>query len=331
MNVLVTGIGGQDGYYLSALLLGQGCNVHGILRSRGSIVALEPLLTRYPHRLHLLYGDVTDLPFLRDLIGGTPFDQIYNLAAQSRVGESFRIPETTFQVNALLPLHLLEIIREHDPRIRLLQACSAEVFGERPEVPQTETTPFAPASPYAVSKAAAYWLVNTYRQAYGLFACNAILYNHESPLRDESFLSGKVARAVARIVCGRQQTLTLGNLEVKRDWGFAGDYVEAMSLILAQSLPGDYVVASGQTHSVGEFVATAFAHVGLDWREHIEVDEQLLRPTDAKLMQGDATRAREILGWQPRCNFHSLVGQLVDAAVAHEKSIGLRSSKTTPI
>jgi len=319
MDVLITGIGGQDGYYLSELLLGQGHTVHGILRTAHSHPLLAALGERFGgERLRLVYGDVTDSAFLRQVICSVVPEQIYNLAGQSRVGESFRIPETTFSVNTLVPLALLEIVRTYNPQIRVFQACSAEVFGERAAVPQTEQTPFAPASPYAVSKASAYWLVHTYRRAYGLYACNAILYNHESPLRDESFLSGKVARAVARIVRGRQRTLSLGNLEVRRDWGFAGDYVEAMWLMMNQPEPDDYVIASGETHSVGEFVELAFRHADLDWRDHVEVDEGLYRPIDAGDMQGDARLARERLRWHPRCDFPSLVRMMVDSALEQE-------------
>jgi GDPmannose 4,6-dehydratase len=331
MNVLVTGIGGQDGYYLSEVLLRAGECVWGILRCEDSAPALAPLRNLYGERLQLRFGDAGDCAFLREVICAVPFDRIYNFAAQSRVGQSFEIPEATFRVNALVPLHLLEIIRTHDPRIRLLQACSAEVFGENAPVPQNEATPFAPVSPYAVSKASAYWMVRTYRRAYNLFACNAILYNHESPLRDESFVSGKVARAVARIVHKRQQTLTLGNLEVKRDWGFAGDYVGAMQLMMDHPEAEDYVVASGQTHSVGEFVELAFAHAGLDWRKHVEVDRSLYRPTDAKLMMGDATRARTQLGWKPDCDFPTLVRMLVDAALERERAAEPRSSTMTGV
>jgi GDPmannose 4,6-dehydratase len=317
MDVLVTGIGGQDGYYLSELLLRQGRTVCGIYRSDHSVHVLEPLVNQYGASLCLIRGDAMDPAFLRRLIVETEPRYIYNLAAQSRVGESFRFPVQTIQVNAMVPLYILETIRECNPKIRFFQACSSEIFGERPPVPQNEDTPLAPLSPYAVSKASAYWLVKTYRRAFDLFACNAILYNHESPLRDQSFLSGKVVKAVAEILKGRQSVLTLGNLDVKRDWGFAGDYVEAMHLMMEQPEARDYIIATGETHSVGEFVEIAFAHVGLDWRKYVQVDEKLLRPVDAHLMMGDATLARQTLGWQPRCDFRALVALMVDAAVAH--------------
>ncbi len=317
MDVLVTGIGGQDGYYLSELLLRQGHTVCGIYRSDHSVHLLEPLTNQYGQSLVLIRGDAMDPAFLRRLIVETEPRYIYNLAAQSRVGESFRFPVQTIQVNAMVPLYILETIRECNPKIRFFQACSSEIFGESPPVPQNEDTPLAPLSPYAVSKASAYWLVKTYRRAFDLFACNAILYNHESPLRDQSFLSGKVVKAVAEILHGRQSVLTLGNLDVKRDWGFAGDYVEAMRLMMEQPEARDYIIATGETHSVGEFVEIAFAHVGLDWQKYVQVDEKLLRPVDAHLMMGDASLARQTLGWQPRCDFRALVALMVDAAVAH--------------
>jgi GDPmannose 4,6-dehydratase len=316
MDVLVTGIGGQDGYYLSELLLRQGRTVCGIYRSDHSVHVLEALSNQYGQSLNLIRGDAMDPAFLRRLIIEINPHYIYNLAAQSRVGESFRFPVQTIQVNAMVPLSILETIRECNPKIRFFQACSSEIFGECPPVPQNEATPLAPLSPYAVSKASAYWLVKTYRRAFDLFACNAILYNHESPLRDQSFLSGKVVRAVAEILKGKQQILTLGNLDVKRDWGFAGDYVEAMSLMMDQPEAHDYIIATGETHSVGEFVEIAFAHVGLDWQKYVQVDEKLLRPVDAHLMMGDATLARQTLGWRPRCDFRGLVALMVDAAVA---------------
>ncbi|AGY58191.1 GDP-mannose 4,6-dehydratase [Gloeobacter kilaueensis] len=325
MRVLVTGIGGQDGFYLAQQMLHQGHDVTGILRTRAVPLALSELQT-HSSQLQLLTGDVTDRDFLRSAIVASAPDQIYNLAAQSHVGESFTSPVPTFEVNTLAPLYLLELIRQIDPHIRFFQACSAEVFGENPPAPQTETTPFAPASPYAVSKASAFWLVESYRRSYGLFACSAILYNHESPLRDESFLSGKVVHAIARILQGRQQTLALGNLDVQRDWGFAGDYVEAMALMLEQEQPTDYVIASGQTYSVGEFVEAAFGYVGLDWRQYVVVDAKLLRPADAQLLRGDAGRARRQLGWQPRLDFQMLVELMVDAAIKQSKQTALSAA-----
>lgn len=321
MRVLITGIGGQDGYYLSRLLLQQGHQVYGSYRGQDSLGALEHLLTEFKMNLSLYCGDVTDRAFLRELISSTEPEQIYNLAAQSRVGESFPYPEQTFQVNALAPLYLLELIRELDPRIRFFQACSAEVFGESAEVPQTETTKFAPASPYAVSKASAFWTVSTYRRAYGLFACNGILYSHESPLRDESFLSGKVVHALARIVAGKQKTLRVGNLNSLRDWGFAGDYVEAMYLMMNHSKPDDYIITSGQANSVQKFIEFAFEYVGLDWHNYVEVDQTLYRPTEVSRMVGSAAHAYEELGWQPRIDFQALVRLMVDAALAQERGL----------
>ncbi|UFP96887.1 GDP-mannose 4,6-dehydratase [Gloeobacter morelensis MG652769] len=325
VRVLITGIGGQDGFYLSLALLRRGHCVFGIHRHDPPG---EPLATLVPAGgdLQLLTGDVTDRAFLRRVVEEVAPEQIYNLAAQSRVGQSFAMAERTFEVNALAPLYLLEIIRERNPRIRFFQACSAEVFGECPRSPQDESTPFAPVSPYAIAKASAYWLVNSYRRSSGLFACSAILYNHESPLRDESFLSGKVVRSLARILVGQQQTLALGNLKARRDWGFAGDYVEAMVAMMAQAEPEDYVIASGEVHSVGEFVEEAFGYARLDWRKHVVIDAQLLRVSEAHLLLGNAGRARERLGWQPRLGFQALVRLMVDSAIEQVKAATLSAA-----
>ena len=320
MRILVTGIGGQDGYYLSSQLLAQGHTVSGIYRTPDSVKALQAAFPPGQSALDLFCGDVTDRAFLREVVTTVIPDQIYNLAGQSRVGKSFEIPEQTFCVNTLAPLYLLELIRELNPKTRFFQACSSEIFGEDAEVPQSEKTPLAPASPYAVSKASAYWLVDTYRRAHGLFACNAILYNHESPLRDESFLSGKVVYGIARILAGEQRSLTLGNLEVRRDWGFAGDYVEAMISMMQQDKPGDFIIATGKTHSVGDFVRCAFEYAGLDWQKYVVVDKQLFRPTDAHFMMGDARLAQEQLGWKPQVDFQALVRLMVDNALTKKNN-----------
>ena len=317
-KVLITGITGQDGSYLAELLLSKGYEVHGIIRraSTFNTSRLEHLYTD-PHTreaaLKLHYGDLSDASALARLIGRITPDEIYNLAAQSHVRVSFDSPEYTTDITATGAVRLLEAIRETGIKPRFYQASSSEMFGKAQEIPQRETTPFYPRSPYGCAKVYAYWITVNYRESYGLFACNGILFNHESPRRGETFVTRKITRAVAHIVTGLQDKLYLGNLEAKRDWGYAREYVEAMWLMLQQAKPDDYVVATGESHSVREFLEAAFAHAGLDWRKHVEIDPNYYRPTEVDLLVGDASKAKKQLGWEPKTKFNDLVKLMVDA------------------
>jgi len=317
-KALITGITGQDGSYLAELLLSKGYEVHGIIRraSTFNTSRLEHLYTD-PHTreaaLKLHYGDLSDASALARLIGRITPDEIYNLAAQSHVRVSFDSPEYTTDITATGAVRLLEAIRETGIKPRFYQASSSEMFGKAREIPQRETTPFYPRSPYGCAKVYAYWITVNYRESYGLFACNGILFNHESPRRGETFVTRKITRAVAHIVTGLQDKLYLGNLEAKRDWGYAREYVEAMWLMLQQAKPDDYVVATGETHSVREFLEAAFAHAGLDWRKHVEIDPNYYRPTEVDLLVGDASKAKKQLGWEPKTKFNDLVKLMVDA------------------
>ncbi len=316
---LITGVTGQDGSYLSEFLLAKGYEVHGVMR-RASLFNTDRIDHLYHDshisgaRLTLHYGDLTDGTGLRRVLETVDPDEVYNLGAQSHVKVSFDIPEYTAEVVAIGTLRLIEAVRDHvlhgGRPVRYYQAGSSEMFGAAAP-PQSERTPFYPRSPYGVSKAAAHWFAVNYREAYGLFLCNGILFNHESPRRGETFVTRKVTRAVGRITQGLQDKLYLGNLEAQRDWGFAGDYVEAMWLMLQQEQPGDYVVATGEAHSVRELVEVAFAAAGLDWRRHVEVDRRYFRPTEVNALCGDPTKARERLGWEPRIDFTELVGMMV--------------------
>ncbi len=318
-RALITGITGQDGAYLAEFLLAKGYAVHGLLR-RASLFNTDRIDHLYhdPHvsglNLSLHYGDLSDGTSLRRVLERVEPDEVYNLGAQSHVKVSFEIPEYTADIDALGTLRLLEALRDHvghrGTAIRFYQAGSSEMFGAAPP-PQSEHTPFYPRSPYAASKLAAHWYAVNYREAYGLFICNGILFNHESPRRGETFVTRKVTRAVGRIKEGLQDKLFLGNIEARRDWGFAGDYVEAMWLTLQQDKPDDYVVATGESHSVREFVERAFGEVGLDWRKYVETDKRYLRPTEVDFLQGDASKARERLGWRPRVGFQELVTMMV--------------------
>jgi GDPmannose 4,6-dehydratase len=318
-KALVTGISGQDGSYLAELLLSKGYEVHGIVR-RSSSFNTDRIdhLYRDPHergvRLFTHYGDLTDPVALTKLLYEQQPTEIYHLGAQSHVRVSFDIPEYTFDVTGGGTLRLLEAIRESGVHTRFYQASSSEMFGAAAP-PQSETTPFHPRSPYAVSKVAAYWLAVNYREAYGMYACNGILFNHESERRGETFVTRKITRAVARIKHGLQDKLYLGNLDAKRDWGYAPDYVEAMWLMLQADAPDDYVIATGETHSVREFLELAFSHAGLDWQSHVEIDPRYFRPSEVDVLQGDATKARERLGWAPKVGFEELVTLMVDADV----------------
>jgi len=326
-RALITGATGQDGSYLVELLLGKGYEVHGLIR-RASLVNTDRIdhLYHYPHvggeRLTLHYGDLADGSAMRNVLEAVKPDEIYNLGAQSHVKVSFEVPEYTADVVALGTLRLLEALREHVGRsgrpVCYYQAGSSEMYGASPP-PQSERTPFYPRSPYAVSKVAAHWYAVNYREAYGLFVCNGILFNHESPRRGETFVTRKVTRAVGRISEGLQEKLYLGNLDARRDWGFAGDFVEAMWLMLQQEKPDDYVVATGEAHSVRELVELAFAAAGLDWKRHVEIDPRYFRPTEVDALAGDAGKARERLGWAPRVNFAELVRMMVQHDVALAK------------
>jgi GDPmannose 4,6-dehydratase len=318
-RAVISGVTGQDGSYLAELLLEKGYEVHGIIR-RCSTFNTDRVdaIYRDPHdpeaRFFLHYGDLSDATGLRRVLERVQPDEIYNLGAQSHVKVSFAQPEYTADVVATGTLRLLESLRDYAAArarpVRMYQAGSSEMFGAAPP-PQNEATPFYPRSPYAVSKAAAHWYCVNYREAYNLYIANGILFNHESPRRGETFATRKITRAVGRIKLGLQEHVFLGNLEARRDWGYAGDYVEAMWLMLQEDQPDDYVIATGTAHSVGEFVEEAFACAGLDWRRHVRIDERYLRPTEVDHLCGDATKARQQLGWQPRVSFRELVRMMV--------------------
>jgi GDPmannose 4,6-dehydratase len=319
-TALITGITGQDGSYLAELLLGKGYEVHGIIRRASSFNTDRiDALYRDPHfsqkSLFLHYGDLADGTVLRRVVERVEPDEIYNLGAQSHVKVSFEEPEYTADIVGVGTLRLLDCVadyqRNSERQVRLYQAGSSEMFGATPP-PQSETTPFYPRSPYAAAKVAAHWFTVNYREAYGLFACNGILFNHESPRRGETFVTRKITRAVGRIKAGLQDKLFLGNLDAKRDWGFAGDYVEAMWLMLQQDQPDDYVVATGDAHSVREFVSSAFAIAGLDWEKHVEIDPRYFRATEVDFLQGDPSKGMARLGWKPRVTFAELVRMMVE-------------------
>ncbi len=313
---MITGITGQDGSYLAELLLAKGYEVHGVMRrsssfSTGRIEHLyhDPHELGIPLTLH--YGDLTDSSGLINLIHRIRPDEVYNLGAQSHVAVSFDMPEYTADSVAMGTLRLLEALRNADWPVRFYQAGSSEMFGKVLETPQRETTPFYPRSPYAVAKVFAHQMTVQYREAYDLFACNGILFNHESPRRGGTFVTRKVTRGIAQILTGRANKLYMGNLDAKRDWGYAREYVEAMWLMLQQERPDDYVVATGETHSVRELIEVAFGFVGLDPDAYIEIDQRYFRPTEVDLLLGDASKARERLGWRPKTTFHELVRIMV--------------------
>ncbi len=321
-RALITGITGQDGSYLSEFLLEQGYEVHGIIR-RTSTFNTDRIDHMYedPHkegvRLLLHYGDLTDGTTLRRILEEVKPTEIYNLGSQSHVRVSFDSPEYTVDSVGMGTLRLLEAIRDYQHRtgieVRFYQAGSSEMFGLVQEVPQKETTPFYPRSPYACAKVYAHWQTVNYRESYGLFACNGILFNHESPRRGETFVTRKITRAIARIVAQKQKKLYMGNLDAKRDWGYAKDYVKAMWLMLQQNQPDDYVIATGETHSVREFLNLAFGYVNLDWQDYVEFDERYLRPAEVELLIGDPSKAKQKLGWEPSVTFEQLVGLMVEA------------------
>jgi GDPmannose 4,6-dehydratase len=317
-RALITGITGQDGSYLAELLLSKDYEVHGIKRRSSSfntarIDSVLPDWHERDARLLLHFADVADSTSLIKLLYRLQPDEIYHLGAQSHVKVSFEIPEYTGDITALGTTRLLEAIRETGIKTKFYQASSSEMFGKASEVPQRETTPFRPCSPYACSKVYAYWMTVNYREGYGLFACNGILFNHESPRRGETFVSRKITRAIARIRAGIQNRLYLGNLEAKRDWGYAPEYVEAMWRMMQIDKPEDFVVATGETHSVREFVESAFEHAGLDWKQYVEIDPRYFRPNEVDVLQGDASKAERMFGWRPRVKFHDLVRLMVNA------------------
>jgi len=319
-KALITGISGQDGSYLAELLLRKGYVVHGIKRrsssfNTGRIDAILPELHNREARLFLHYADLADSTSLIKLLYRLHPDEIYHLGAQSHVRVSFDIPEYTGDITALGTTRLLEAIRESGITTKFYNASSSEMFGRAIEVPQRETTPFRPCSPYACAKVYAYWMTVNYREGHGLFACNGLLFNHESPRRGETFVSRKITRAVARIKAGLQDKLYLGNLEARRDWGYAPEYVDAMWRMMQVDKPDDFVIATEETHSVGEFVELAFECAGLDCKKYVEIDPRYFRPVEVDMLQGDCSKARERLGWEPKVKFHELVKLMVDGDI----------------
>jgi len=318
-TALITGITGQDGSYLAELLLDKGYEVHGVMRRSSSFNTgrIDHLYMRNKelkeHRLFLHYGDVTDPVSVSHLVESIRPDEIYNLAAQSHVKVSFDVPHYTANVDGLGTLNFLEAIRQRGLATRFYQASTSELYGKVQEIPQSETTPFYPRSPYGVAKLYGFWIVKNYREAYGLHASNGILFNHESPRRGESFVTRKITLAAARIKLGIQDKLVLGNLDAKRDWGYAPEYVDAMWRMLQLEQPEDLVIATGETHSVKEFVEETFKCVGLDWHDHVEYDSSYLRPTEVDLLIGDATKAKQKLGWEATTHFKDLVRIMVAA------------------
>ncbi|HHY89835.1 MAG TPA: GDP-mannose 4,6-dehydratase [Chloroflexi bacterium] len=318
-KALITGITGQDGSYLAELLLHKGYEVHGLIR-RASTFNTRRIDHLYhdPHgnggtvRLYLHYGDVSVAGSLLDVIYNIKPDEIYHLAAQSHVRVSFDMPEYTGDITGLGTTRILEAVRKSGASCRFYQASTSELFGSA-KPPQSETTPFEPRSPYAAAKLYAYWITRNYREGYGLYACNGILFNHESPRRGETFVTRKITRALAAIMAGTQKTLYLGNLDSLRDWGYAPEYVEAMWMMLQQDTPDDYVIGTGEAHTVREFLEEAFGYVGLDWKKYVQIDPRYFRPTEVDYLQANATKANQQLGWKPRICFRELVRIMVDA------------------
>lgn len=316
-NVLITGITGQDGSYLAELLLSKGYKVFGLVRRTST-----PNLERIEHireKITLIPGDLLDQTSLINALKESQADEVYNLASQSFVPFSWKEPVHTSMSTAIGVTRVLEAIRQVNQNIRFYQASSSEMFGKAQEVPQTEKTPFYPRSPYGVSKLYGHWMTINYRESYNLFACSGILFNHESPRRGTEFVTRKVTDAVARIKLGLQKELLLGNLEAKRDWGYAGDYVKAMWLMLQQDRPDTYVIATGKTHSVRELCETAFGAVSLDYKQHVKTDARFLRPAEVDLLVGDSTKARKELGWAPEISFENLIKMMVDSDLARLK------------
>ena len=319
-KALITGITGQDGSYLTELLLAKGYEVYGIIR-RASTFNTQRLDHVYqdPHekgtRLHLIFGDLTDTSTVYNVLTQVMPDEVYNLGAQSHVKVSFDIPEYTGNSVGLGTVRVLEAIHRLGLKTKFYQASSSEMFGKVQEAPQTEKTPFYPRSPYSVAKLYAHWMTINYRESHGMYACSGILFNHESPRRGETFVTRKITRAIAHIQAGLQEKLYMGNLDAKRDWGYAKEYVEAMWLMLQQEKPDDYVIATGKTHSVREFLEEAFKYVGMDYKKYVEFDERYLRPAEVDMLIGDAGKAKKQLGWAPKTTFKELVKIMVDADV----------------
>ena len=316
-KALITGITGQDGSYLAELLLDKGYQVWGVIRRSssfhtGRIDHLYRDLHEHP-RLRLAYGDLTDGNNLSRIINDVKPDEVYNLGAQSHVRVSFDMPIYTVNTDALGTLRLLEAVRNAEKPAKFYQASSSEMYGKVVEKPQTEKTPFHPRSPYGCAKVYSFWQTVNYREAYDLFACNGILFNHESPRRGETFVTRKITRAATRIKLGLQEKLYLGNLDAKRDWGFAGDYVEAMWLMLQQDKPDDFLIATGETHSVREFVDEVFSYLDLDWQEYVEIDPRYFRPSEVDYLEGDASKAKRVLKWKPKVDFKGLARMMTDA------------------
>ena len=328
-SALITGITGQDGSYLAEFLLAKGYEVHGLIRRSSSFnTARINHIYEDPHnphpKLHLHYGDLTDSSSLRDLLTKTKPVEVYNLGAQSHVRVSYDMPVYTVHADALGALMLLEAVRDLEQitgqKVKFYQASSSEMYGQVVETPQKETTPFHPRSPYACAKVYAHYQVLNYREAYGMYACNGILFNHESPRRGETFVTRKVTRAATRIKLGLQDKLFMGNLEAKRDWGFAGDYVEAMWMMLQQPQADDYVIATGETHSVREFIEVCFEHLGLDYKKYVEIDPKYFRPAEVDLLLGDYAKAKRILKWEPKVRFKELSHMMI----AHDLKLAER-------
>lgn len=334
-KALITGITGQDGSYLAELLLSKGYQVWGLIRRSSSFnTGRIEHLYHDPHetgvKLRLLYGDLSDGSNLASIMNTVQPDEVYNLAAQSHVRVSFDLPIYTANVDALGALRLLEAVRNADRSPRFYQASSSEMYGKVAEVPQNEKTPFHPRSPYGCSKVFAFWQTVNYREAYGIFACNGILFNHGSPRRGETFVSRKITRAATRIKLGLQDTLYLGNLDAKRDWGFAGDYVRAMWLMMQQDEPDDYVIATGEVHSVRDFLDEAFGYLDLDWHDFVEIDARYFRPAEVDLLLGDSSKAREDLGWEPKVGFKELVRMTVNSDMELAKKERLIADSPNP-
>jgi len=326
-RALITGITGQDGSYLAELLLGEGYEVWGMVR-RSSTNPMERI-AHIRDRLKIVHGDITDLASLIRLIGEVEPGEVYNLAAQSFVPTSWQEPVLTSHVTGFGVTNVLEAIRIVNPRVRFYQASSSEMFGKVRESPQTERTPFYPRSPYGVAKLYAHWITVNYRESHGIFACSGILFNHESPRRGLEFVTRKTTHGAAMIKRGLLDKLRLGNIDARRDWGFAGDYVRAMWLMLQAERPDDYVIATGETHSVKDVAAAAFARVGLDWRQHVEVDPALFRPAEVDDLTGDSSKARSILGWKPTIGFLGLVHAMVDHDVNASGKTGAADAART--
>jgi len=310
-TALITGITGQDGSYLAEFLLEKQYDVYGLVRPSSNLTLIEPILDE----IHLLHGDVTDQTALDTAVRGIEPEEVYNLAAQSSVAASWADPVATGEVTGLGALRVLEAVRQHCPDARVFQASSAEIFGNVQEMPQRETTPFHPRSPYGIAKVYAHWAAVNYRETYGMFCCNGILFNHESPRRGIEFVTRKITDGVARIYHGLDTELRLGNLDAMRDWGFAGDYVKAMWMMLQQESADDYVVATGEAHSVREFVEIAFSEVGLNYEDHVIVDPKFFRPAEVTFLLGDPSKAKERFGWTPEVSFEELVKMMVRSDV----------------